>query len=91
MQERWLPEVEKMNAMDIVKLCEEVSDEDFYAILGDEYFPYIDKAGFYEMQININCLSSEEGVDADAVRKAGDLFEGAYAAYHQVPDISFLA
>ena len=89
--ERWLPEVRKCTAMDIFKLFNEVSDEDFYAILGDEYFPYIDKAGFYDMQTNINCLSSDEGVDADAARKAGDLFEGAYAAYHQVPDISFLA
>ena len=91
MQERWLPEVEKMNAMDIVKLCGEVSDEDFYSILGDEYFPYIDKAGFYNMHRDINCLTFDEGVDADAVNRTYDLFEGAYAAYHQVPDISFLA
>lgn len=87
--ERWLPEVEKCTAMDIFKLFNEVNDEDFYAILGDEYFPYIDKAGFYEMQTNINCLPHDEGVDADAAREARDLFEGAYAAYRQVP-VSFL-
>ena len=88
--ERWLPEVEKCTAMDIFKLFNEVNDEDFYAILFDEYFPHIDKEGFYDMRREIDCLPYDEGVDADAARETSDLFEGAYAAYHQVPNISFL-
>ena len=78
--ERWLPEVEKCTAHDIVALSNEVSDEDFFAILADEYFPTIDKEGFYDMRIDI----TREDEDT------ADLFERAYAAYHQVPDISFL-
>lgn len=78
--ERWLPEVEKCTAQDIVALCKEVCDEDFYAILFDEYFPNIEKGDFYHMRIDIARLDEE----------AEELFEGAYAAYHQVPDISFL-
>ena len=78
--ERWLPEVGKCTSQDIVALCKEVSDEDFYAILFDEYFPNIEKKDFYDMRIDIDRLDEE----------AAELFEGAYAAYHQVPDISFL-
>ena len=89
--ERWLPEVEKCTAMDIFKLSKEVNDEDFYAILADEFFPYIDRAGFYNMKRDINCRTFDEGADENEVDAASDLFEGAYAAFHQVPDISYIA
>lgn len=89
MQDRWLPEVENCTAMDIFKLSKEVSGEDFYAILGDEYFPHISNAEFIGMRRDINCLT--DCADENEVDAASDLFEGAYAAFHQIPDISYLA
>lgn len=91
MQERWLPEVKNCTAMDIFKLSKEVNDEDFYAILADEYFPHVSNEDFNDMQKDINCLPFDEGVDTDAAREAGDLFEGAYAAFLQIPDLSYLS
>ena len=88
--DRWLPEVKNCTAMDIFKLSKEVNDEDFDAILGDEYFPHISNADFIDMRRDINCLTFDEGADEDEVDAASDLFEGAYAAFHQVPDISFI-
>ena len=88
--ERWLPEVENCTAMDIFTLSKKVNDEDFTAILSDEYFPYISNAEFIDMRRYINCLTFDEGANEDEVDAASDLFEEAYAAFRQIPNLSYL-
>lgn len=86
-------------AREIVKLHEDYANEDFVAILCDEYFPHIEGAEFWDMRTRINCLSNEiltdvppeERISKALADEVYDLFTEAFCAYHQVPDEGHLS